>query len=155
MTKEEYDQFHDLDGKTIDGDIAFSEKKNHPSILTSDRLRISNSLKIRAELEIHYYPEDDSKVFVVLIHGVGAVCRLCVDNGPHGLGEEFPSSHKHALVTEDCPKQNLKRGVHCRSDLDGKSLMESFGSFLPSHEDQAQRQDSIDDDWRLKVCDDR
>jgi hypothetical protein len=126
MTRTEFEQFRDLRDKTITSDISFSEKRNHPSILTTPRLPIVNSLDVRAELEIHYNPDEDSKIFVVLLAGEGPICRLCVDGGPHGLCE---SSHKHGLITPDCPRENLKRDVQPKPELDGFPISDAFAAF--------------------------
>lgn len=126
MTRTEFEQFRELHGKTIESHISFAPKKNHPSILTTSRLPIANSLEIQAELEIHYNPDEDSKVFMILVVGEGPICRLCVDNGPHGV---CSSSHKHGLLTPECPRENLKRDVCSKPDLDGKTLEQAFYAF--------------------------
>ena len=127
MTRTEFDQFRDLSGKKIQGDISFCVKKNHPSILAAERIKIVNTLGVDALLDIHYNPDADSKVFtIVSAKANGPICRLCVDNGPH---PPCMHSHKHALLTPSCPRNNLKLDVTDRPELDGRSIAHVFGVF--------------------------
>ena len=124
MTRTEFEQFRDIQGKVIEGDISFSFKKNHPSIMAAERIKIGNALGVDAILEIHYNPDADSKVLtIVSAKAGGPICRLCVDNGPH---PPCMHSHKHALLTPSCPKNNLKSDVFDRPELDGKPINEVF-----------------------------
>jgi hypothetical protein len=126
MTKTEFEQFRELEGKMIDSDISFAIKKNHPSMLTTSRLPIANTLNFPTELEIHYIPDADAKIFTILLVGEGPICRLCVDNGAH---RSCASSHKHCLVSPQCPSENLKTVVLPRPDLDGKTIEFVFSEF--------------------------
>ncbi|MFC7331954.1 hypothetical protein [Rhodocista pekingensis] len=60
------------------------------------------------------------------VTGIGPICRLEVDGRPH---KPAGRSHKHALHTPDCPRENLKRGVIDRGDLNGQSLKAVFDAF--------------------------
>lgn len=127
MTRTEFEQFRDLPGKSIDGDIEFNAKRNHASILASDRIKINNALGVDALLEIHYNPDADSKVFSILsAKANGPICRLCVDNGPH---PPCMHSHKHALATPSCPRNNLKTDVIDKPELDGMAIDRAFDIF--------------------------
>lgn len=127
MTRTEFEQFRDLPGKTIEGDISFVPKRNHPSIIAAERIKIVNALGVDAILEIHYNPDADSKVFtIVSANANGPICRLCVDNGPH---PPYMHSHKHALRTPGCPRNNLKSDVTDKPEFDGRPIGQVFLDF--------------------------
>ena len=56
MTRTEFEQFRDLEGKSIDRDIAFLVKGNHKSLLAAERLPITNALGLDAKLEFTSTP---------------------------------------------------------------------------------------------------
>lgn len=127
MTHTEFEQFRDLPEKSIDGDIRFAVKRNHDSILAAGGIAIRNTLGVDAFLEIHYNPDADSKVFtVVSAKANGPICRLCVDNGPH---PPCMHSHKHALLSPACPRNNLKTDVTDKPELDGMAIADVFKIF--------------------------
>lgn len=88
---------------------------------------IANADGIDARLTIQIVSETGAKTLNVKVTGIGPICRLEVDSRPH---KPAGRSHKHALRTSACPRENLKRDVHDRSDLDGWSLQEVFDAFL-------------------------
>jgi hypothetical protein len=127
VTRTEFEQFRDLPGKIIESDINFLVKKNHASLRAAERIPIINDLGLEATLNIHYNPEVDSKVFTIVVaEANGPICRLCVDNGPH---PPCMHSHKHALRTPDCPRNNLKLDVTDKPELDGLPLAEVLRVF--------------------------
>jgi hypothetical protein len=127
VTRTEFEQFRDLPGKTIDRNIDFTVKKNHPSLLAAERIPIKNALGLGANLEIHYNRKTEGKILtIIVVEANGPICRLCVDNGPH---PPCMRSHKHALMTPRCPRDNLKLGVEDKSELDGKTMLEVFAVF--------------------------
>jgi hypothetical protein len=127
VTKAEANQFYRLPSKTIVTDIRFAPKSGHPSLLVAEGIEVGNSLNWKAKLSIHFNPDEDSKIVNMHVDNEkGAICRLCVDNQPH-----WPCgrSHKHFVMTPDCPRQNLPSGVSDRPDLSGKTLREVFDVF--------------------------
>jgi hypothetical protein len=127
VTRTEFEQFRDLPEKSIEVDITFSVKKNHPSLLSAERIPIQNALGLEAKLEIHYNPELDAKVFTIHVaEANGPICRLCVDNGPH---PPCMHSHKHALWTPGCPRNGLKLNVEDKPELDGMPIADVFNVF--------------------------
>jgi hypothetical protein len=127
VTRTEFEQFRDLQGKTIEVDINFSIKKNHATLRSAERILIKNELGLDARLEIHYNPLAQAKIFTIhLLEAKGPICRLCVDNGPH---PPCMHSHKHALRTPSCPRNGLKLDVVDKPELDGKTIEEVFRVF--------------------------
>jgi hypothetical protein len=96
VTHGEYQRFHDATDKVISTNSSFAVKGNHASLLSARRIPIENRLGLHAKLDINYCPDEESKVFVIsIVEAGGAVCRLCVDNGPH---PPCMFSHKHAMA---------------------------------------------------------
>jgi hypothetical protein len=127
VTRIEFEQFRDLQNKTIEGDIIFTVKRNHAALRSAERILILNELGLDARLHIHYNPGLDSKIFTIQVaEANGPICRLCVDNGPH---PPCMHSHKHALHTPSCPRNGLKLHVEDKPDLDGMPIGEVFKVF--------------------------
>ncbi len=95
-------------------------------MLVAHNIRIESSLGVDLILSISYNTETECKNLNVHVLGVGPICRLDVDDQPHG---DVSGSHKHELETDSCPDENLKRGVIDRSDLGGKSVQELLGEL--------------------------
>jgi len=127
VTRTEFEQFRDLPGKVIEIDITFTIKRNHPSLMSAEKIPILNGLGLNALLEIHYNPDADAKVLTIHVpEANGPICRLCVDNGPH---PPCMHSHKHALQTPNCPRTGLKLDVIDKPELDGRPIADIFGVF--------------------------
>jgi hypothetical protein len=127
VTRTEFEELRDLENKRIETDIVFSPRRQHPSTLSAEGIKIVNDFGVDAILEIHYNPNSDAKVFSVIVPEAGGpICRLCVDGAehhPHGR------CHKHSLLTPLCPKQNLKTQISDHSALSGRPIQELFDHF--------------------------
>jgi len=125
MDRNAFEKLRDLRGKTIDGDIIM---KRNPSRrpLVAATVPIQNSEGADARLHIEWNEETNCKTLNVFVPGTGPICRLEVDSRKHG---EIGRSHKHSLLTPDCPSENLKRQVTDRADLTGKDLPAIFAAF--------------------------
>jgi hypothetical protein len=125
MDKGEFERLRNLPGKRIDGDIVLKKNSNRRP-LRAAKVPIINSEGADAFLYIEWNEETDAKTLNVFVTGTGPICRLEVDARPH---HDAGRSHKHDLVTPDCPSENLKRNAMGRSDLQGKDLLSIFGVF--------------------------
>ncbi|KAA0582195.1 hypothetical protein FZ983_06765 [Azospirillum sp. B21] len=126
MDRSEFERLRDMRGKRIIGDIRL-ERRSEISVAWEARdIPIINADGVEARLNVQLVAETGAKTLNVKIPGIGLICRLEVDSRPH---KPAGRSHKHSLHHPDCPRENLKREVVDRSDLDGRSLKEVFGAF--------------------------
>jgi hypothetical protein len=126
MDRDGFERLRDLQGKTLTVDVRFRANRNTAPLLVAENLRIENADGVEALLDITVNPRRGSTHFNVTVVGVGPICRLDVDGPPH---RPLSGSHKHSLLVEACPDQNLREGVVDRSDLSGKPLRELFDMF--------------------------
>ena len=126
MDRLAFEALRDLPGKTIRGDIRFVRRQATAPLLIAEDIRIENEHSVDARLTISFNPEVGSKTFNVHVVGLGPICRLDVDGTPH---RPHGRTHKHSLMTERCPDQNLRRGVDDRADLAGLPLATLFQKF--------------------------
>ncbi len=126
MNRSEFEAIRDLPGKVIRGDIHLVRKKSVGPARVAENIRIENASGLDLRLAIVYNPEVGSKTFNVHLGGRGPICRLDVDGPRH---REAGRSHKHALATEHCPRQNLRKDVTECAELAGRSVEEVFKTF--------------------------
>ena len=139
MDRGEFEVLRDLPNKEIHGDIVL-KRANNSDYLEAEKVLIGNALKVEALMTVRWNPETDAKTINVHVVGVGPICRLDVDGQVHPPAGRH---HKHSLVLSSCPETNLKRGVHDRDDLAGKSIEEVFKEFC--------RISSIEHNGKLRV----
>ena len=125
MERSEFETLRDLPGKVIRGDIRLTEKRNLSPLMTAENICVENSLGYDLRLTIKYNKETGTKNFNVDCSGVGAICRLDVDDNPH---HPAGRSHKHSLRTPQCPERNLPH-VQDRAQDAGSSLSTLFQRF--------------------------
>jgi hypothetical protein len=116
MTRREFEKLRDLPGKKLVGDIVYTYAEATSPVATFDSMKIENSLDIPLRLSGKYNGLVPTIVFNFRIMGVGPICRVEVNSTMH----KGSRTHKHALTTEDDPRQNLPNVVN-RPDLAGKS----------------------------------
>jgi|GEM_PF-773117 len=126
MDRSEFERLRDLPGKRIAGDIRLAQRSDISAAWEAKDIPIANPDGVDARLTVQLVIETGAKTLNVRIMGVGPVCRLEVDSRPH---KPAGRSHKHALRTPACPRENLKRSVVDRADLSGRSLSEVFDAF--------------------------
>jgi hypothetical protein len=126
MDGPEFRRLRDLPGKRIIGDIRLAPRSDISVAWEVKDILITNADGVDARLTIQLVTETGAKTLNVKVAGVGPICRLEVDSRPH---RPAGRSHKHALYTPDCPRDNLKRHVADRSDLNGLPLKEVFDAF--------------------------
>ena len=119
MTRLEFETLRDLPGKKLFGDLVFASSEATSPVVTFDSVKIENALDLPLRLNGRYNRLLPSVVFNFRIMGVGPICRVEV-NGTMHRGSR---THKHSLVNEDDPRQNLPSIVD-RPDLVGKSARE-------------------------------
>ncbi|HEY0832638.1 MAG TPA: hypothetical protein VGE72_01910 [Azospirillum sp.] len=126
MDRSAFERLRDLPGKRIVGDIRLVQRNDVSAAWEAKDIPISNAEGVDARLTVQVVSETGAKTLNVKITGVGPICRLEVDSRPH---RPAGRSHKHALRTPDCPRENLKRSVIDRSDLSGLPLNRVFDAF--------------------------
>lgn len=126
MDRDRFEQLRDLRGKRIDGDIRLTQRSDISAAWEAKNIVISNTGGLDVSLTVQFVPETGAKTLNVWVKGVGPICRLEVDSRPH---KPAGRSHKHSLHTPDCPRDNLKREIVDRSDLNGQSLSAVFIAF--------------------------
>ena len=126
MDGSEFRRLRDLPGKCIIGDIRLAQRSDISAAWEAKDILITNDDGVDARLTIQLVSETGAKTLNVKVAGVGPICRLEVDSRPHAPAGR---SHKHALHTPDCPRDNLKRDVTDRSDLNGRPLKAVFDAF--------------------------
>lgn len=126
MNRTEFEALRDLPGKTIRDDIRFVERRATKPLLVAEDLRIHNDHDVDARMSITYNPAVRSVSINVHVPGLGPICRLD-SNGPRH--RPCGRDHKHALVTEECPRRNLADGVTDRPELARKSTRELFAWY--------------------------
>lgn len=104
MDRVEFEALRDLPNKTISADIEFLPNKGIATSLNFRGIMVENSLGYSIELIGCYKPAIPALVFNFYVEGVGPICRLCVNNRPHG---DVGRTHKHSLEKETCPDDNL------------------------------------------------
>ena len=126
MNRAEFEELRDLPGKRIVGDIVLKRKKEGSTVLVSVVVPIEVDSAVVANLYVEFNEATEAKTVNVAIVGTGPVCRLDVDGKVH---KPAGRSHKHSLVTPECPSDNIPRNVLDRSDLSGMSLEQVFAEF--------------------------
>lgn len=126
MDGQEFRRLRDLPGKRIVGDIRLAPRSDISAAWEAKDILITNADGVDARMTIQLVTETGAKTINVKVPGVGPICRLEVDSRPHRPASR---SHKHALRTADCPRDNLKRDVIDRPDLSGRPLTEVFDAF--------------------------
>lgn len=126
MDRETFERLRAASDKLIDEDIVLRRRRDTAPVLVSDPVPILRHGMIVGTLHVRYNPETDAKTINVSVEGVGPVCRLDVDDRPHG---SCGRSHKHELGVETCSAENLKRYVFDRPDLNGRTPEEVFKDF--------------------------
>ena len=126
MDRTTFEAIRDLPGKTIAGQIRFSQRQALAPVLVAEGIGITSSEGIQLVLNISYNPMSGAKTFNVHVPGVGPICRLDVDGPAH---RPAGRSHKHSVQGERCPGRNLPGGVIDRPDLGGRTLAEVFEEF--------------------------
>lgn len=126
MDRNEFERLRDLSGKRIVGDIRLTQRSDISAAWEAKDIAIVNAEGVDARLTVQIVSETGAKTLNVKVTGVGPICRLEVDSRPH---KPAGRSHKHALHTPECPRENLKRGVIDRGDLNGQSLNAVFDAF--------------------------
>lgn len=126
MNRDDFERLRDLPGKRIVGDVCLTQRNDISAAWEAKDIPILNIDGVDARLTLQLVSETGAKTLNVKVTGVGPICRLEVDSRPH---RPAGRSHKHALHTPDCPRENLKRHVIDRSDLNGRSLNEVFDAF--------------------------
>lgn len=126
MERTEFERLRDLPGKRIIGDIRLAQRSNISAAWEAKDILIANTDGVDARLTVQVVSETGAKTLNVKVTGIGPICRLEVDSRPH---KPAGRSHKHALRASTCPRENLKRDVIDRSDLNGRSLQEVFDVF--------------------------
>ena len=117
MTRKEFESLRDIPGKKILDDLIFAVTEPISPVLSFDNVKVENSLGVELRLNGKFNPLVPSVAFNFRVRGVGPICRLEVNGTMHGGSR----THKHALVNEDDPRQNLPTDVTPRPDLEGKS----------------------------------
>ncbi|MFD2234241.1 hypothetical protein [Phaeospirillum tilakii] len=126
MDGPEFRRLRDLPGKRIVGDIRLAPRSDISAAWEAKDIPIANADGVDARMTIQLVTETGAKTINVKVPGVGPICRLEVDSRPHRPASR---SHKHALRTVDCPRDNLKRDVVDRPELSGRPLKEVFDAF--------------------------
>ena len=126
MKREEFEYLRDLTGKRIVEEITLSPKRRNSPVLASGAIPIENEKDVPAKLNIEYNTQTDAKSVNVSVAGVGPICRLEVDARAH---RPYGRSHKHALSSELCPHENLKRDIVDKSELSGMDIHQVFSEF--------------------------
>lgn len=121
MTRLEFERLRDLPGKKLFGNLVFASSETTSPVVTFDSIKIENSLDLPLRLNGRYNRLLPSVVFNFRIMGVGPICRVEVNSTMH----RGSRTHKHSLVEEDDPRQNLP-GIVDRPDLVGKSAREVY-----------------------------
>lgn len=126
MDRTEFEALRDVSGKYIDGDVRLTGAPRTEPILCADDIPIHNIMGVPLMLNVTFNPRASAFKCNVHARGVGPICRLEINGAEHpGAGR----THKHALRTESCPRQNLHRDVTPRPDLNGATLEEAWTSF--------------------------
>jgi hypothetical protein len=120
MSREAFEELRDLPNKIISQDIVFQPLRETSPNLTFEGIKVDNSLGWEVLLNGTYKPGQPAICFNFVAKGVGAFCRIEVNNTIHG---DAGRTHKHDLKGPDCPRQGLRRAV-ARPDLEGKSPTE-------------------------------
>ena len=126
MNRDEFERLRDLPGKRIVGDIRLTQRADISAAWEARDISITNTDGVDVRMTVQYVTETGAKTINVYVAGVGPICRLEVDSRPH---RPAGRSHKHALHTPECPRENLKREVADRPDLNGRPLGEVFDTF--------------------------
>ena len=126
MERSKFERLRDLPDKRIIGDIRLVQRSDISAAWEARDIPIVNAEGMDARLTMRLVAETGAKTLNVKITGIGPICRLDVDGRPH---RPAGRSHKHALRAAACPRENLKRDVTDRSDLNGRSLQEVFEAF--------------------------
>ncbi|MDZ4802531.1 MAG: hypothetical protein SGI92_30600 [Bryobacteraceae bacterium] len=88
-------------------------------MLIFDNIKVENSMGLDLRVNGKFNPLVPSIVYNFKVKGVGAICRVEVNNTMHGGAR----THKHSLQNEEDPRRNLPATV-ARPDLEGKSPRE-------------------------------
>jgi len=126
MKREEFEYLRDMSGKRITEEIKLTPKRRNSPVLASGAIPIENGRDVPAKLNIEYNTQTDAKSVNVSVAGVGPICRLEVDARAH---RPYGRSHKHALSSELCPYENLKRDIIEKSELSGMDINQVFDEF--------------------------
>jgi hypothetical protein len=119
MNREEFEYLRDMSGKRITDEIKLAPKRRNSPVLASEAIPIENERDVPANLNIEYNTQTDAKTVNVSVPGIGPICRLEVDARAH---RPYGRSHKHALSSELCPYENLKRDIIDKSELSGMDI---------------------------------
>jgi hypothetical protein len=126
MDRTQFEALRDAAGKYIEGDVRLVTMPRVPLMLAAEEIVVHNSLGVSAMLNVTFHPEVGGFKCNVHVRGLGPICRLEI-NGPEHRG--VGRTHKHALRTERCPRQNLHRDVTARPDLHGVSMKAAWELF--------------------------
>lgn len=126
MERVEFEALRDLPGKVIRGDVRLAPLQRDGLHLASQDVRIEAESAVPLRLTVIYLPLVASLRINVDVPGVGPICRLEVNSTDHpGAGR----SHKHALDSATCPRNNLKRNVTPRPALEGQTMLAVWQRF--------------------------
>jgi hypothetical protein len=114
MNRHEFETLRDLPDKEILSDIAFTPSKDTSTTLVFEQVKVSNSLGYDLVLNGSYIPDIPQVKFNFVVRGVGPICRIEVNGKVH---RRVGRTHKHYLMTADCPRLNLPE-ADTRLDLD-------------------------------------
>ncbi len=124
MDRQQFEHLRDLHGKRIDSDIRFVQGQGSSAVF--ENVEILNEDGWAAQLHGTYSSKRNSIIYVVVLDGIGPICRICVRGSLHG---SHGRTHKHALSAESCPRQNLQIDVTSRPELDALNAQEVFRRF--------------------------
>lgn len=126
MDRAEFERLRNLPAKEISQDVELTRRPENLPFAIADKIRIENSLGVEAYMTISFNEQTNSKKINVHIVGIGPICRLDVDGSEHA---PYGRCHKHDLMSDECPGENLKRSITSRNELSGASIEEVFREF--------------------------
>jgi hypothetical protein len=126
MDRSEFERLRAFRPKTIVGDIALLRPDWLGSVHQATGVPIRNTLEPGLRLTVRWNHETERKTISVYVLGVGPICRVDADGPPHGPAGK---SHKHSLITPQCPALNLRAAVAPRPDLSGLDVKVMFLQF--------------------------
>jgi hypothetical protein len=126
MERSEFEELRDLPNKRITVDVVLRRKKIGSVVFKSLPVPILGDDGPIANLHVTFNEATEEKNINVTVVGVGPICRLDVDSNLHAPAGR---SHKHALLTPDCPSENLRRQLTAREDLAGLPVDRVFAIF--------------------------
>lgn len=115
MDRAQFETLRDLPDKVIYEEIVFAANKNAAPTVLFGPVPVYNSLNIEVMLHAHFNPNIPSLTFNFSVKDAGGpICRVDVNGNIHGNAGR---THKHELMTPDCPRLNLPT-ANARGDFD-------------------------------------